>query len=132
TALPVWAVYKSNICTGFAFGLDPRDHETEWEFRKAVAERRAPESPSHGVTQRPSDQVTQEAAPVRPQRTTAPVVESFVSRTTIAPPLQLLLTRLVLEADHIRKGKEDEAAAILREALERISVLLDKRRIKDD
>jgi hypothetical protein len=123
-ALPVWTVYKSNISAGFSFGLDPRDFTTEWEFRKALNEARAP-SLSHEVTKLPSDAVT------KPQRMTQEVATDVFRQTTISQPLQTLLARLVLEADYIRKNREEEAIAILRRALGELNELLDMRRVKD-
>src|SRR5690606_14490578 len=39
-ALPVWSVYKSNILAGMRLGLNPKDYSSEWELRKATADKR--------------------------------------------------------------------------------------------
>lgn len=129
-ALPVWSVYKSNIMAGMRLGLNPQEYATEWEFRKATAEKRKPSlvtgSQSGEVTKGSVTQLP--ALPMRPVRFEQ--AEKAVLGLMIKSSLQQILTRLLVEAEYVKKGKEDEAQRILEEAVTKLSTLIDQRRIK--
>jgi hypothetical protein len=138
-ALPCWATYKTNILNGMQAGLDANEYKTEWEFRKAtmetkfslidtkeaVAQRqfaKGPEDARIGA----ADEVTK-----LPTRLRIEPARKFFRATSIANSLKLLLAQLVVEADYVKKGYEEEAEAILREARAKLAALVDKRKIKD-
>lgn len=143
-ALPCWKTYKSNILGAMRDGLDPNDFPNHYELHKAGTQARlsvlttreeasnhrllteslSPESPSH---QAPSDPVTQDSVKLKIEP-----VRRFIRSTSIASSLKLVLAQLVVEADYIKKGKEDEAEAILAEAREKLAALVDRRRVKDE
>lgn len=127
-ALPVWSVYKSNIMAGMRLGLNPMDYSTEWEFRKATAEKRKPTLvQSNEVTQGSVTRLP--ALPMRPVRFEQ-AEKAVLGLMIRSSSLQQLLTRLLVEAEYVKKGKEDEAEQILTEAVTRLSTLIDQRRIK--
>jgi hypothetical protein len=141
-ALPCWATYKTNILSGMRAGLDPNSHKTEWEFRKAGMEvklslidtketvgprefsKRAPYEDPKPLER--TDSVTKLPTKLRIEPT-----RKFFRATSIASSLKLLLAQLVVEADYIKQGYEEEAEMILREAREKLALLVDKRKIRD-
>lgn len=128
-ALPVWSVYKSNILAGMRLGLNPKDYSTEWELRKATAEKRQLKAvePSNEVTQGSVTRLPAlPARPIRFEQAEKAVLGLMIQSSS----LQQLLTRLLVEAEYVKKGKEDEAEQILTEAVTRLSALIDQRRIK--
>jgi hypothetical protein len=141
-ALPCWATYKTNILSGMKGGLDPNDYQTEWEFRKAAIEARfSLIETKEAVAQRefakrPADEDAElegrgNEVTKLPTKLRIEPTRKFFRATSIASSLKLLLAQLVVEADYIKKGYEDEAEAILREAREKLAALVDKRKIKD-
>lgn len=113
-AVPIWAVYKSNITRGMNLGISPLDHESEKAFRQAMAEAAAP---------------TQDPVP-SPALITD--VERFLARdTTIADRLRDRLQRIVLEAQYVKHSKLAQAEEIFQDASERLAELLDHRSLPD-
>lgn len=131
--LPVWAVFKSNINRGIKQGLDPNGFKTEWEFRKATMEeiRETNGGNAGGGESEPQTRTPRQTQGSRPTPVNVPDVEEWVGSTTIHSSLQVLVARLVVEAEYIRKGRGKEAENILREAIGALSKLIDKRKIKD-
>lgn len=135
--LPVWAVFKSNINRGLRADLDPRQFDTEWDFRKATMDQvrgnngngtadkstRAPRTPTT---------IREPEVPEMPVPAVADRVEDWVESTTIHNTLKFLVTRLVIEAEYVKKGKEKEAEKILREAIGALHRLVDRKRITDE
>jgi len=124
-ALPCWATYKTNILSGLQAGLDPNEYKSEWEFRKASMEARLSLS---GAKEGLEDGGDVTKFPTKLQIEPA---RKFLRATSIANSLRLLLAQLVVEADYIKKGREQEAEEIVREARDRLAALVDTRAIKD-
>lgn len=140
-ALPVWKVFKSNINRGLRAGLDPKKFETEWEFRKATAESAGvnigARTPSHkGPIERTervngNGEAASVAAPATPRPAIVESAEEMLETTTIRPNLRERLARLVVQAEYVKPGAEDEAEKILDEAFRKLATLIDRRRIRD-
>lgn len=143
-ALPCWATYKTNILSGMRAGLDPNNYKTEWEFRKAGMETRfslldATEAVTEqarsnsGTVSREDAKGLEQGDEVAklPTKLRIEPTRKFFRATSIANSLKLLLAQLVVEADYVKAGYEEEAEAILREAREKLALLVDKRKIKD-
>jgi hypothetical protein len=134
-ALPVWATYKSNILRAMKSGLDPNHYGSEYDLRKAHQELKEPQERTPRVPQgplAPEPQTERRSPPEKPQPMVVDRVEEWVGTTTIRPTMQVLISRLIVEAEYVRKGKEGEAERILREAVEALAKLVDKRRIRDE
>ena len=126
--LPVWAVYKSNINRGLKAELDPRDYDSEWEFRKATMDE-VRENGNEAYTQ---TRAPRTPAPDKPAPVNAEQVEDWMETTTISTNLKFLVMQLVLETEYVKKGKEKEAEKILREAIGALKQIVDRKRITDD
>lgn len=121
--LPVWSVYKSNIIRGMKLDMSPLDHETEGAFRLAVGEHlRQTTSGSTGDVDRaePSKQDT---------RLTVEDADDLLDSTNIHEGLRGLVAKLMIEAEYVRKGREADAEAIVKRAVDEMSELVDRRRI---
>lgn len=114
-ALPVWSVFKSNVMRGLRLGLDVTEHKTEWEFREAVREH-----------------VNANRAAPEPKTATAEDMTEFLGSTTIAAPLQFLLTQINLEAEYVKPANVKKAQELMRTFAEDLRALIDVRRIQDD
>lgn len=121
--LPVWSVYKSNIIRGMKLGLSPLDHETEGAFRIAVGEclRQAAGSSTGDVDRtEPAKQDT---------RLTVEDADDLLDNTNIHEGLRQLVAQLMIEAEYVRRGREEQAQAIVRKAVAELAELVDRRRI---
>jgi hypothetical protein len=116
--LPVWSVYKSNILRGMRAGFDPAEYGSEGAFRN-VGE--------------PSERSSVPATtPAKPNQTvTIETAGDLFGTTSIRSSMQMLLARLVVEAEFVRKGREKEAEQIVQKCVADLNALVDKRRIKD-
>lgn len=130
--LPVWAVYKSNINRGLKAELDPREYDSEWEFRKAIMDEARETGNGSGQTSTQTRAPRTPSAPERPAPVNAERVEDWMETTTISTNLKFLVTQLVLETEYVKKGKEKEAEKILREAIGALKRIIDHSRITDD
>lgn len=119
--LPIWSVFKSNIKRGIRAGLNPTDHTTEWEFRKATQNTMVDEA-----TGEPAKKETNNGM-IR-----VPEVRTWLDRTSIDNRLKTLLAKLVVEVEYINKKSNTEAEEVLKEAVSALSKLVDLRRIKDE
>lgn len=121
--LPVWAVYKSNILRGMRLNFDPLEYETEASFRLAVLESlRTSGSGAEPTRASPAKQS---------ERLTFDDADDLLDSTRMGKNLRGLIAKLVVEAEYIRKGREEEAEEIIAEAVQKLGGLIDHRRIKD-
>jgi hypothetical protein len=114
-ALPVWSVFKSNVMRGLRLGLDVNEYKTEWQFREAVREH-----------------VNANRTEPEPKTATAEDMTEFLGSTTIAAPLQFLLTQINLEAEYVKPANVKKAQELMRTFAEDLRALIDVRRIQDD
>lgn len=120
--LPVWSVYKSNIIRGMKLGLSPADHTTEGAFRVAVGEslRQAARNIAADVAPAASKQDT---------RLTFDDADDLLDNTNIHERLRKLVATLMIEAEYVARGREEEAEGIIRKATQELAELVDRRRI---
>lgn len=121
--LPVWAVYKSNIIRGMKLGLSPVDHATEGAFRTAVGES------LRQATRDVATPVARSDANKQDTRLTVEDADDLLDSTNIHEGLRELVAKLMIEAEYVRKGREADAEAIIRKAVDELSELVDRRRI---
>lgn len=121
--LPVWAVYKSNILRGMKLGLSPLEHATEGAFRTAVGES------LRSAAQQGAANVDRPTTSKQDARLTMEDADDLLDSTSIHEELRALVAKLMIEAAYVKRGREAEAEAIVRRAVDELSELVDRRRI---
>lgn len=108
--LPTWAVFKSNILRGMReYGLDPIEYRSEGAFR--VAMQRQQEQLAL-----PSPKLTQRA------------IDKALSTTVTYDPVRTLLSQILFASQWLKRSKQKDAEAILRETRDRLSQFVDQRK----
>lgn len=108
--LPTWAVFKSNILRGMReYGLDPIEYRSEGAFR--VAMQRQQEQLAL-----PSPKLTQRA------------IDKALSTTVTYDPVRTLLSQILFASQLLKRSKQKDAEAILRETRDRLSQFVDQRK----
>jgi hypothetical protein len=112
-ALPTWATYKSNVLRGVTqYALDPVDYRSERQFRIAVDTKR-------GTSRQP--RTGQE-----PEMKDPEAIDEFLELTVIRSSLRPHVATLVHLAEVVSRGKTQDAAAVLKEATDRLEPLIDQ------
>lgn len=119
--LPVWPVYKSNIVAGFKLRVPLLEYRSEYEYRKAVTERKesAKELPSNGDGS--SSRAPAKAAAHTPSLSEA---RDLLSDSHVTPTLQRPLASLVYAAEQLDRDKVRAAERIFQDTLAKLSKLL--------
>lgn len=108
--LPVWSVFKANILRGMRLGLSPLDYANEHAFRDATMEHVRAEI---GLTNRKTL-----------ARPNVDALDEVLSQTLTDESLREAAAEAVSTLQRVEPTFADEAAAIIRKAVERISALL--------
>jgi len=109
--LPTWAVFKSNILRGMReYGLDPIEYRSEGAFRVAM--------------QRQQEQLGLPSPPKLTQR----AIDKALSTTVTYGPVRTLLSQILFECQSLKRSKQKDAEAVLRETMARLSQLVDQRK----
>ncbi|HEX7011501.1 MAG TPA: hypothetical protein VF161_02080 [Steroidobacteraceae bacterium] len=109
--LPTWAVFKSNILRGMReYGLDPIEYRSEGAFRVAM--------------QRQQEQLALPSPPKLTQR----AIDKALSTTVTYDPVRTLLSQILFECQSLKRSKQKDAEAVLRETMDRLSQFVDQRK----
>lgn len=109
--LPTWAVFKSNILRGMReYGLDPIEYRSEGAFRVAM--------------QRQQERLGLPSPPKLTQR----AIDKALSTTVTYGPVRTLLSQILFECQSLKRSKQKDAEAVLRETMDRLSQLVDQRK----
>jgi hypothetical protein len=114
--LPPWPVFKSNILRGMKLGLSPLDYPSEHAFRDATMERVRAEI---GLQHRPK------LLP-RPNEEVYEALDELLTQTLIDDGLREAAAEALSTLQRVEPSTADQAAAIMRRAVERISALIQK------
>ena len=110
--LPTWAVFKSNILRGMReYGLDPIEYRSEGAFRVAMQRQQA-----------------QLALP-SPPKLTQRAIDKALSTTVTYDPVRTLLSQILFECQSLKRSKQKDAEAVLRETMDRLSQFVDQRKV---
>lgn len=134
-ALPVWSVYKSNILRGMKIDLDPVDYRSEGAFRHATHEALQNRGPRlvGGVTGAGQKIVDTSAAGTPSQRrVNYQEATEWLNFTTVHPRLKEHMARLLVGAEYLGEGHEEAAEKVIAEAVDALSKLVDRRRVRDE
>jgi hypothetical protein len=111
-ALPTWATYKSNVLRGVTqYALDPVEYRSERQYRIAVDEKRGPRR--------------REGPEEKPEQKDPEAIGEFLELTTMRTSLRRHVATLVHQAEIVARGKTQDAAAVLKEATDRLEPLID-------
>lgn len=107
--LPTWAVFKSNILRGMReYGLDPIEYRSEGAFRVAM--------------QRQQERLGLPSPPKLTQR----AIDKALSTTVTYGPVRTLLSQILFECQSLKRSKQKDAEAVLRETIARLSQFVDQ------
>lgn len=124
-ALPTWKTLKSNVLTGIRDdGLDPRKFRSEGAFRVAKMKKRAAAAEAPAAPETASNVIQLQRKDASPED-----FDAVLATTVHEDTLRVLVAQIVFEVGALKLSTIAEAEDILRETMDRLAPLVDKRKV---
>lgn len=125
-AIPVWAVFKSNIGGAMRDGLSPLGYKNEHALRDArdALQQQTPVIAHKRGTPALADNSSRAAA-AGPDE-----IEQFLAQSGVHDSLRTIASITVLNLEYVKPSKRDEAAVIMKTANDQLAQLADRRKMQ--